>query len=287
MKLIATLPVRNEEWIVGLSLRVALLWCDGVIVLNHCSTDRSLEIIEEVSRMYPPGRVKLLTDCDPTWQEMPQRQRMLEAARNHGATHMAIIDADEILDATTLPRIRSLVESTPPGHILTLPLYNLRGGISKYHANGVWGQRWVSLAFADDKRLHWGGDTFHKREPQGMTLSSYRPLQQVQGGVMHLWASSEKRLIEKHKLYKCVERARWPNKSVQEIDQLYSMATEGRPQYGDHPARWTYADVPAAWWAGYQDLMQYLDVDVEPWQTGEVTRLVRQYGSEYFKGLRI
>lgn len=39
VKLICTIPVRNEAWCLGLTLRAVLMWCDEVIVLLHCCTD--------------------------------------------------------------------------------------------------------------------------------------------------------------------------------------------------------------------------------------------------------
>ena len=54
--------------------------------------------------------------------------------------------------------------------MIELPGYNLRDCISRYHANGIWGKRWFSLAFKDNPRLHWAGNKFHHREPHGMQL---------------------------------------------------------------------------------------------------------------------
>ena len=35
MRLIAIMPCRNSDWILGLTARAALLWCDGIAILNH------------------------------------------------------------------------------------------------------------------------------------------------------------------------------------------------------------------------------------------------------------
>ena len=42
---------------------------------------------------------------------------------------------------------------------------------------------------------------------------------------------------------------------------------------------------PADWWAGYEHLMQYLDVDAEPWQEAEVRWLIKEHGPAKFAGL--
>lgn len=289
MKLVGMMPVRNEDWVLGLSLRVALMWCDEVVVLLHACTDRSAQIVSEVAEH--EGRIVVRTHHHECWTEMAHRQQMLEIARGMGATHLAICDADEVLDGNmatmcSTGRFKDIVFGTPRGHILELPGYNLRNGINQYHSNGVWGSRWFSTAFADDPALSWTGDTFHHREPHGKKLHPYRPIQQGQGGVMHLWGASERRLRAKHALYKITEHLRWPHKSAASIDYEYSRAIKGDQFTSDLAVQdWTYSSVPESWWAPYAHLMKYLDVDAEPWQEKECQRLVALHGREKFAGL--
>lgn len=290
MKLIGMMPVRNEDWCLGLTLRAALLWCDEVVVLLHACTDRSQSIVREI--FFESGeRITIMHADGERWDEMTQRQMMLETARKRGATHLAIIDADEILDGNmatmaSTGRFKDIVFGTPENAILELPGYNLRGGIQQYHSNGVWGNRWFSTAFVDAPDLGWSGDRFHHREPGPRKLSPYQPIPQGQGGVMHLWGSSERRLIAKHALYKVTEHTRKMH-HVTWIDREYSLAIHGDPQQASYgtPATWTYSPVPDSWWAPYAHLMKYLDVDKEPWQEAEVRRLVAEHGRDKFSGL--
>jgi hypothetical protein len=268
MNLIGMMLVRNEDWCLGLSLRVALRWCDSVVVMLHACTDRSSEIVSEI-QAEAPGRVHVLVVSETSWFEMIQRQDVLRDARELGATHVAIIDADEVLTGNLLPTIRGTIHDTPANHIAFLPGYNLRGGIDRYHSSGVWGNRWFSVAFRDSLDLHWAGDRFHHREPMGKPLTPWRPVAQGQGGVMHLWGASERRLRAKHALYKLAERIRWPEKPVPAIDAQYSLAIKD--------TGWRFSPTPECWWNAYRDLMPYLHVDAEPWQEEECRRLVSQY----------
>lgn len=288
MKLVGLMPVRNEDWILGLSARVALKWCDELVCFMHqCDADDSGGVIDEVSEE-TSSVVIAQVEWDPTWNEMEHRQRMLTVARQRGATHIAIIDADEVLTANLVPHVRSWVEGTPRGSILQLPLYNLRGGIDRYHVNGVWGNRIVSVAFADMPELHWGGDMFHSREPHGARLAGFCPIAQGEGGVLHFWGASERRLHEKHRLYRVTERLRWPGKDVKLIERTYSMAEKGMSWVGDTPGTWVYRGVDPAWYAGYEDLMaKHLHVDAEPWQKAECDRLIAEHGRERFAGLDV
>lgn len=284
MKLIATIPVRNEAWVLGLSARVALMWCDELCILNHASTDRTPELIADLQGEYP-GRVHVVSMPGEVWTEMQHRECLLEMARQKGATHIVIVDADEILTGD----LHSVANCFREGwehqtDILQLPLYNMRSEIDRFHINGTWGQRWASVAFKDYPWLNWAGDCFHHREPFGMTLQPYRPVSQGNGGVMHLWGVTEKRLVAKHALYKLTEAIKWPEKSRRDIDQMYSLAIHGRPPH-DMPAGWQYQKAPPSWWLPYGPLMQYLDLDAEPWQIEECWRLVKKHGREAFTGL--
>jgi hypothetical protein len=308
VKLVATMAVRNEGHVLGLTARAALLWCDAMVIYLHACTDESGRIAAEIASEHE-GRVAVLHQVLPAWDEMSHRQSMLNAARGIGATHIAIVDADEILTGNLLnyrssddpgaPLGRSwcseVVHGLPNGHILQLPLYNLRGSLTRYHSNGIWGNRWLSVAFADDPRLKWEGDKFHHREPTatGYALRDYKPISQGQGGVMHLWGVDEARLIARHRLYKVTERIRWPHKPVHEIEMMYNWATKGAtvPQHMisfGTPDTWTYAETPAEWWAPYAELLaKYYHPEVEPWQTAECDRLIAEHGRAYFKGLTV
>jgi len=288
VKLINLLPVHQEAWILGLSLRALLEFCDEVIVLLHACTDGSGAIAREVAN--ETGRVLIIEDSDPVWREMPQRQRMLEEARRRGATHISTLDCDEILTGNLLSDIRMHIGRLAPRSVLELPGYNLRHGIKHYHANGVWGQRWFSAAFADDRRLGWNGDRFHHREPMGPIIRR-RFIQHGGGGIMHLWGASERRLIAKHRAYKMSEVLRWPAKSRMEIDAMYSLAIHGQPGtnamsggFGT-PSNWMYANVPGAWWEPYRDLMSYLDLNSPPAAERECERLIAEHGADKFAGL--
>lgn len=273
MKLVGMMLCRNEDWVLGMSARVALMWCDALVILLHNCTDRSSEIALEISREHP-SRVLVLTQHNPKWDEMKHRDDMLTAARYTGATHCAIIDADEILTANLLPDIRRHVLNTPVGNMLQLPGYNLRGGLKQYHSTGIWSNRWFSLAFQDASKYHWGGDRFHHREPLGERWRQHSPVLQGAGGIMHLWGASERRLRAKHAWYKLTERLRWPSKPVGEIDRIYSMAVHGTAP-GDRPADWAFATVPGVeWLSAYQALFPHLHLDTEPWQIEECRKMV-------------
>ena len=292
MNLVGLLPCRNESWVLGLSARVALMWCDSLIILNHASTDQSPQIIADLITEFG-ARVRVLYVHDTQWDEMPHRNMMLNHARQHGATHVSMIDADELLTGNLLGSIREHIAGLPPGAMLTLPLYNLRRGLDRYHLSGIWGNRTVSVAFRDVNTAAWRGDKQHHREPEGVqwTRRNYG-IQQGDGGIMHLWGASERRLIAKHALYKVNEvlkpAEKRDYKTVEEIDRAFSWAIKGDPQnprYGT-PETWTYAETPREWWKPYIGVgLGTFQPTAKPWQEEQVRRLVAQHGRERFQGL--
>jgi hypothetical protein len=299
MKLVGLMPVRNEAWCLGFTLRVALKWCDEVVVLLHaCNDDSAAIALAVATEPEYRDRVTVVGDGKPLWDEMMHRQALLELARSAevGATHIAIIDADEFLTPNILPDIRSHVFSMAAGMMLELPGYNVREcqcgvpGHWQYHTNGVWGNRWFATAFKDGPALNWesGGDRFHHREPFGCGWNRWRPLRQGYGGTVHLWGASERRLRAKHALYKITERLRWPHKTDAEIERTYGPATDpnsllARQMNLARP--WTFNALPATWLEPYADLVPYLNVDAEPWQEAEVRLLLEAHGREHFRGL--
>jgi hypothetical protein len=281
MRIIALMPARNEDWIIGLSLRAALMWCDEVVVLDHASTDRTFEIVEEIRK--ETGRVTVLRSDSEGWHEMKHRQMLLEAGRDRGATHFSIVDADEVLTGNQLGLIRAQVEQLPPGGMLQLPMRNTYGAIDRYRRDGsIWGTAITTIAFADRPGLHWAasdGYHHHHREPYGARVSFRAYPNAFDGGVMHLQFASRRRLLAKHAWYQMHERLSYPSKPVGQIAQLYSMA----PNWDGA----TILPAPPDWWEPYRHLLPLLKVDAEPWQEQQCRRFVEQHGRELFAGLNL
>jgi hypothetical protein len=218
---------------------------------------------------------------------MAHRQRLLDEARRLGATHIGLLDADEVLTGNWLPNIREQVDCLPPGSYLRMPMPNLWGAIdtiptvaqSRHGRHSVdWARAVASVAVAMSPALAWrarGADAYdhHGREPIGSRLGMVTSTP----GLMHLQFANRRRLVAKHVQYKIQERLRWPNKPVSEIDSLYNLAIK--------PRREATARVPEQWWEPYADIMHHLDMDSEPWQERENERLIAEHGREKFAGL--
>lgn len=281
-KIVGLMLVRNEDWIIGLSARAALQWCDAIYVYCHKCTDRTMNVLDDIAAEYPERVMRAWSDAE-NWDEMDMRQTTLKMGRKWGATHFACIDADEVLTGNLLPRIRNMVLRLRPTDALDLPMIPCWRSLDQYRSDeSVWSRSYISTAFADDKGVAWkpekGGYQHHHRLPYG--VRAHRQLKHDDGGVMHLQFANWRRLVEKHRWYKCVEVTRFPDKrSVEEIERVYSQATDEN-NLNTKP-------VPSAWWAPYSQWIGCVDMKSEPWHAAECDRIIAEYGREKFKGLRV
>lgn len=273
MKLIGLMCVRNEDWILRLSARAALAWCDELVVIDHESTDGTPGILANLERV----TVERVTGS--TWAEMSHRQRSLDLARKRGATHCAIVDADEVLTGNLVPWIREQIRNLESCTCLTLPMVPVWRSLWQRRADPcVWTRGIVSLAFRLEEHLAWRpqGDGYehHHREPYGIK-SHKQPA--VDGGVMHLQWASWRRVVAKHALYKVVERVRWPKKYTDaDLDRIYGQALDETGARLDQ--------VPREWWDPYSEHMWHAHLDSVPWQEDEARRL---YSPATMSGLNL
>jgi hypothetical protein len=145
----------------------------------------------------------------------------------------------------------------------------------------VWANRVdLGLAFADRPDLNWApknGYDHHCREPLGSGCA--RRGYGMDGGVMHLQFAPWRRLVAKQTWYQLMETLKYPDKSRAAIARMYSLSMD--------ESGISVADAPANWWAPYQSLRQYINIDVAPWHEAECERLIAEHGLARFQGLNL
>lgn len=283
MKITALMPARNEDWCIGLTGRAVLDWCDEVVFLDHASTDKTLEIMREIEDENP-DRVTIMRDPNPEWREMVHRQAMLEEARKGKPSHIAIIDADEVLQGSLVEYMQERLESLGRGECLRIPWVILWRNLYKYRCDpgSTWSNSLVSCVFTDSPDLHWknrnDGYCFHHRAPYESRdrIGWTTPLT---GGLMHLQHVSWRRLLAKQALYKMQEVLRWPHREpVRKVDERYNKAV-------NEDGIELSSKKTGLWWRRYWPLTKHLDVDKHPWQMDECQHLWEKHGRERFAGL--
>lgn len=280
-RLVALMPAKNEAWIIGLSLTAALMWCDGVIVYDHASTDGTRQIIEEVMRGHV-GRIRVIAGNEPAWNEMRIRQQLLEAAREQRADRVALIDADEILTANLLPAAREcFARGCVPGFAMRLPMVSPWAGVDRVRADGAFGGS-LYAGFAPSCRLEYtvpaDGYEMHGRVPAGLCDLELSLAPFGGGGVMHMQFASPARLRAKAVWYKMTEVLRFGrHTSAAELNKTYDWAL-AEPD--------ATMPMPEVWWASYTQLAErYLNLRAEPWHLAEIRRMIAEHGRERFAGI--
>lgn len=279
MKLIGLMVVRNEDWVVGASLKAALEWCDEVIFVDHASGDRTVDLYHEVSGDNPRRVHYSRWDDAAKWDEMEIRQHSLLVLRKHKGTHGAIIDADEILTGNVTDSIRGQFAKLVPGECLEVPMLGMRSLDAYQDDDSVWSRAWLTLGFRDTPTLSWKPDVdgyhHHHRAPYGVSGFKKFLASKAQGGTMHLQFANERRLKAKHVLYRMVDHLRWPGReTVNQLNVKYDQALI-------KPGKVT--PVPTSFWRGVD--RSAIELDGIPWQESEVYRLLNEHGKECFDGL--
>lgn len=284
MKLIGLMLVRNEAWILGMTARVALRWCDSLrIVMDRC-TDNTSRIVDDLIREYGANRIAYQhTEQAEHWQEMDIRQQMLEDGRGMGGTHFAMIDGDEAVTHNQLENARKWTESLKPGQVLDMPMICPHRGLEKYRDDHTeWSRSQLSVSFCDKPNLAWrprNGYQFHQRCPQG-SGEHINPLNRdkSKGGAFHFQWVSWERITAKHRWYKLNERVRWPNRTLpNEVDRIYSQAL-------DETGLRTRA-IPKDWYGDYE--MHFVYPNHQAWHTRECELMLERHGPGIMDGLNL
>lgn len=280
MRLIGLMLVRSEDWVLRASMEAALRWCDGLAVVDHASTDMTTSTITSMSM--ETGRVDFLFHGDAAkWDEMTLREETLKLGRKMGGTHFAIIDADEIITANLIDKIRPEFERLEPSQCIEVPMLAMRT-LDVYQDDGsIWATAWLTLGFADASNLTWrpaeDGYQHHCRPPHRHTSVRRYLSDKAQGGVMHLQFANRRRLIAKHWLYAYVDHLRWPGRqSDHDLSIKYSWALQKASHLGV---------VPEEWWSGHGK--KSIKLDGVPWQEEELNRLLSIHGEKEFSGIKL
>lgn len=275
MYLVGLMLARNEQWVIGCSLRAALKWCDKVVVIDHASSDDTGKIILDVAFEYD-GRV-ILHKWPETehWEEMYVRQKSLDIGRLVGGTHFAIVDCDEVLTANHLPYVRKWFMDLKCGEVLDVPMVAPWKSLDVYSVNttGI-----ITLGWKDMPGMGWAprGEEkyhYHNRPPHGTLGRVSQPV--VSGGVFHLQWASEQRVIWKHRHYMMSERIRW-GYPVRDINAKYHW-------WNQSPHGSLLEAIPGQWWEGHD--RSAIDLNCPSWYEAECRKLTAKYGAGAFDGL--
>jgi glycosyltransferase involved in cell wall biosynthesis len=135
-KVVAILPVRNEEWILEKTLTDLSTYIDEIVVVDDGSTDRTPEIIRSFKRVTqiftnPPGTLPFNNGC-----ESDNRNKTLQLARHRKADWVLQIDADEIFEDHIRLELPALIAK---GYSTKFQICHFWNDIDHFRVDGDWG----------------------------------------------------------------------------------------------------------------------------------------------------
>lgn len=162
MQVFCLIAVRNEQrYLPGFlyHMRDAV---DGIIALDDCSTDRTLDILRSEPRV-----VSILTEDRaglPHANETSNRHRLLAEAARLGAHWVVCADADERFEARFLDRLHAEAEEGERTHrfVRCVRIVNLWNSPRFFRVDGRSGPRWTPRMFKLPSRLSERPSAMHR-----------------------------------------------------------------------------------------------------------------------------
>jgi|SaaInlStandDraft_4_1057021.scaffolds.fasta_scaffold23998_2 glycosyltransferase involved in cell wall biosynthesis len=279
MKIIALMPVKNEEWILPYSLQSLSNIADEIIAIDDDSTDDSKKIIQDFGGIVLPNNKKQFYGCT-SYSEYNMRQQLLEEGRKRGGTHFICIDADEIFTTPFQKNVSPLLSQLKPGHKLSFPWITLWKHTRFYRNDqSPWSNLYKDFIFHDDKKSNYKleHELFINRTPLENASNNVSTVPIDMGAVLHFqfvpWIKTE----IKQAWYRCLEHLKTPNQAFL-INQKYSISLDNKMVQ--------LKEVPSAWTEN-MNIPEDLASISYTWQLDEIFKIFDHHNIQFFEPLQI
>jgi glycosyltransferase involved in cell wall biosynthesis len=267
-KIVVITPIRNEEWIIREFLLAASVFADHIVIGDHLSMDRSIEIALE----FP--KVTVFKSETTGFSERERRNELLIEARKFGDQNVILsLDADELLSPNFVAEdhIKHL-RQLKPGTRIRIPFFNIKPGLVFY-----WRVPQDPIGFIDDGSMHEHSSDIHF--PRIPFVAS-KPIYELENsGLLHLQFIDWRRMESKHRWYRAWERVNFPDKPALEIARRYSH------MYA--VPRRNLVRTSDTWYSYYAELGIDIENLTRPqekyWWDSETVALVDKYGEGLFR----
>ncbi len=269
MKVIALMPVKNEDWILDYTLTCLKDFVDEIIALEDGSSDNTADILLK-------HRAEVINKTFVAFGS--RRKELLRVGRERAGTHFVFLDADEVFTADLRKDFRGLLEKMKPGQkILLRWLAMWKSPLVFRDDESVWSNNFKDFIFCDDNVSDFDDIMAHEPRTPGDNKPSRIMKLETYGGVMHYQFVPWDHFQAKQQWARCMEL-------VYNLGTARGIASKYRITENDPTAR--VSPIKASWVKGY-NVPVGLE-NVKPgWHLDEVKRMEQQYGKLYFLQLNL
>jgi glycosyltransferase involved in cell wall biosynthesis len=277
MRIIALMPVRNEDWILNQTLKTLCSFCDLIIVADQRSTDET----DNILKRYSP-KVAVIDNREVS-HSTKIRWRLLDEAREYqGQNFIILADADEIFTSNiTDPNVLEQIVGVKPGTGIEVPWIQLwRSPFLWRDDASVWSRRYMTAGFRDDRCVRYGPITgtidHNKRIPDCRKIERINKVK-----LLHFQFVLFDRMLSKQRWYRTLEALEF-GKGAEDINQYYCITRDERCLHLE--------PIEPEWTAGWKETGVDLENFQESplyWYDVEVLRYFAGKGAAFFAPLDV
>ncbi len=270
-KIIALLPFKNEEWIIGEYINSVKKIADHIIAYDDNSTDNSRKLLEEAGAEIITNNYK----TESYFAEHEIRQELLNRGRKEGGTHFVCLDADEIFSNNFIKQGREIILSLKPSQGLWMDWVNLYGGILNERKDNVYKNINKCFVFCDEADLTFSY-AFVGVSRTPTSQKNRVVIDRKRGSVIHFQFINKERFLTKRAWYMCSELIK-ADRSALRINTTYDVQKDKKN------IKTVPIDNDSAFEVNSNSITKY-DYK-EDWRFKEIIKWFDKYGIEYFEPL--
>jgi len=273
MKIIALLPIKNEEFTLRICLESLKPIVDEIIIFDDNSSDNSKEIANNFGcnlLSYNFGNEKFVDMSS-------RRQLLLEEGRRHGGTHFIWLDGDEAFSANFLEFARKRILALKPGQKMMLSWIALWKTCNRYViGKSIYAGLFKDFVVCDAPNLSFEKRFLSENRTPGPTDNVIK-ISIDEGVVLHFQFVAWHKNQLKQAWYRCSELIEG-SRSAKRINNTYSVTLENNKIKTE--------TVPLEWIKGLS-LPKGLESAGSGWRLEAIFNFFDKYGIEFFEPLQI